>query len=539
MRDFHLPGRSTAYAFNGMCATSHPVAAQEGVQVLREGGNAVDAAVTASLSLGLLEPAMTGIGGDLFALIWLPGEARPRGLNASGRAPAAVTSALLRDQGHETVPLDSPHAATVPGAVDGFDTLLSSYGTRGWADVLAPSIALARDGHPVAPKAAYDWSNEGVEKINGEAKRHFLPAGRAPTPGERVAYPAQAEALEAIAARGRAGFYEGPVAEDMVASLRAMGGTHTLEDFAATSCDWVTPISGDYRGTTLWELPPNGQGATAILMAKILEGFDLAALDPFGAERAHLEAEAARLAYHARDCLIADADTAGAEARLAHMLSERVVDEMRAQIDPARRRDDLLDRSNSLHALGPDGAPHRDTIYCTVVDKDRMMVSLIYSVFHAFGGGLASTKYGINFQNRGGGFSLVPGHPNEMAGGKRPLHTIIPAMLAQGETPLASFGVMGGAYQPNGHARVVTNLLDYGMDPQEAIDGPRSFTQNGMLDIERGYDPAVVERLYEMGHTINRETGPIGGSQMIRLDHQNGCLVGGSDPRKDGVALGY
>jgi gamma-glutamyltranspeptidase/glutathione hydrolase len=539
MRDFHLPGRSTAYAANGMCATSHPFAAQEAVNVLRAGGNAVDAATTAALMLGLLEPAMTGIGGDMFALVWKPGEDKPRGLNGSGRAPAALNAAMLREQGHNTIPLDSAHAVSVPGAIDAFDTLLRDHGTQGWDTVLAPSIRLAREGHPIAPKAAYDWAQEGVGKLSGAARQHFLLDDRAPKAGERFAYPAKAEALELIAKEGRAGFYEGPVAEDMLSSLNALGGVHTLDDFANTACTWVEPISGDYRGTTLWELPPNGQGATAILMAKILAGFDLGALDPFGAERAHLEAETARLAYHARNCLIADADTPGAAERLAHMLSDSTVDAMRRRIDPTRMRPDLLAEADKLHALGPNGAPHRDTIYITVVDGDRMMVSLIYSVFHAFGGGLASTKYGINFQNRGGGFSLVEGHPNELAGGKRPMHTIIPAMLSKGATPMATFGVMGGQYQSCGHARAISNLLDYGMDPQAVMDGARCFPQDRKLDIERGYSPEVIEQLHVMGHTINRDIGPIGGGQMIVLDHANNCLIGGSDPRKDGVALGW
>jgi len=295
MRDFHLPGRSTAYAANGMCATSHPMASQEAVRVLRDGGNAVDAVSTAALMLGLLEPAMTGIGGDMFALVWKPGETKPRGLNGSGRAPAALDAAMLRDQGHETIPLDSPHATTVPGAIDAFDTLIREHGTWEWDAILAPAIRLAREGHPIAPKAAYDWAAEGFGKLSGAARQHFLLNERAPMAGQRFSYPAKAAALELIAKNGRVGFYEGSVAADMVASLNALGGVHSLDDFANTACTWVDPIKGDYRGSTLWELPPNGQGATAILMAKILEGFDLASLDPFGAERAHLEAETSRV----------------------------------------------------------------------------------------------------------------------------------------------------------------------------------------------------------------------------------------------------
>lgn len=538
MRDFQLPGRSTTHAVNGMCATSHPMAAQTAVEVMREGGNAVDAAVTAALMLGMLEPAMTGIGGDAFALIWKQGDPMPIGLNGSGRAPAALTGAMLREQGLTEMPLESPHSVTLPGAIDAFDTLLRDHGSIGWAQALAPAIRLAREGHPVAPKAAWDWE-ENVGKLTGDAARHFLLDGRAPRPGEMFAYPAKAEALELIAEKGRAGFYEGPVAEDMISSLNAMGGVHTLEDLAETACTYVEPISGTYRGTTLIELPPNGQGATAILMAKMLETFDLSGLDPFSPERAHLEGEIKRLAYDARDRLIADADTPGAAERLAHMLSPETVQALCARIDPAAMSPDLLAESDTLHRLGPDGAPHRDTVYLTTVDRDRTMVSLIYSVFHAFGGGLASKRYGINFQNRGGGFSLAEGHPNELGPRKRPMHTIIPAMLARDGKPWGTFGVMGGQYQSAGHARVLSNLVDYGMDPQEALDAPRSFFQDGFLELERGYDRAALDRLGTMGHDAVVVDDPIGGGQMILLDHEHGTLVGGSDPRKDGCALGW
>lgn len=543
MRDFQLPGRSTVHASNAICATSHPQAALTALDVLRSGGNAVDAAVTAALTLGLHEPAMTGIGGDAFALIWKPGAARPIGLNGSGRAPKALDAATLRAAGATTIDLNSAHAVTVPGAIDAFDTMLSQHGNYGWDRALAPAIRVAREGHPVAPKAAWDWANN-VDHIKGDARRHFLlDAERAPLAGERIAYPAQAEALEAIAREGRDGFYKGAVAEDMVASLNALGGLHTMEDFAATACTDVTPISGTYRGMELIELPPNGQGATAILMAKILEGFDLATLDPFGPERAHLEAEAARLAYHARDRLIADVDTPGAAERLAHMLSAETVAALAGRIDPMSYTPDLLDGLKEFHALGPaqgmGGAAHKDTIYITVVDENRMMVSLIYSIFHAFGSGLSSSRFGINFQNRGGGFTLEEGHPNELKGGKRPMHTIIPAMLAKDGKPIGTFGVMGGAYQPNGHARVVSNLVDYGMDPQEALDGARSFASEGVLEVERGYSRATLDRLGAMGHDARIAEGPIGGGQMILLDEANNALIGGSDPRKDGCALGY
>ncbi len=543
MRDFQIPGRSPVLARHAMCATSHPLAVECAVGVMQSGGNAVDAAVTAALTMGLLEPAMTGLGGDAFALVWKNGEARPHGLNGSGRAPMALDAAMLREQGLDAVDQNSAHAVTIPGAVDTFDTLLSEFGTYGWDRALAPAIRIAREGHPVAPRAAADWAGD-APNMTGAMARHFLvEAQRAPRMGEVFAYPAKAEALEIIAREGRAGFYEGPVAEDMVASLTAMGGKHTLADFAANKPTWVEPVSGTYRGMEMIELPPNGQGVAAILMARILEGFELDELDPHGPERAHIEAEAKRLAYDARDRMIADPDTPGAADRLAHLMSEETVRALRDRIDPMAARSDLLDDLAGLHAvgaaIGTGGAEHRDTIYITVVDADRTMVSLIYSVFHAFGSRIASDRYGINFQSRGAGFTLEEGHPNELKGGKRPMHTIIPGMFAKDGKPYAAFGVMGGAYQSNGHARLVSNLVDYGMDPQEAMDAPRSFFDKGVLSVERGYPRATLDLLGSMGHDARIAEGAIGGGQIIVIDPDTGCLIGGSDPRKDGCAMGY
>ena len=543
MRDFQLPGRSPVLARHAMCATSHPLAVECAIGVLRSGGNAVDAAVTAALTMGFLEPAMTGIGGDAFALIWKDGEARPHGLNGSGRAPMSLDAATLRAQGLDAIDQNSAHAVTVPGAIDAFDTMLSEFGTYGWDRALAPAIRIAREGHPVAPRAASDWADDAPQ-MTGAMARHFRVDGlRAPAMGEMVAYPGQAEALEVIAREGRAGFYEGPVAEDMVASLAALSGHHTMSDFAATKSNWVEPVSGTYRGMELIELPPNGQGVAAILMARILEGFELDELDPNGPERAHIEAEAKRLAYDARDRLIADPDTPGSAERLAHILSEETVCSLRDCIDPMAARSDLLDDLAGLHevgaAIGTGGAQHRDTIYITVVDSDRTMVSLIYSVFHAFGSRIASDRYGINFQSRGAGFTLEEGHPNELKGGKRPMHTIIPGMFAKDGKPYASFGVMGGAYQSNGHARLVSNLVDYGMDPQQAMDAPRSFYDNGILSVERGYPRSTLDLLGAMGHDARIAEGAIGGGQIIVIDPVTGCLIGGSDPRKDGCAMGY
>lgn len=525
MRNFQSPGRSAVFAMNGMCATSHPLASRAAIELLQAGGNAADAAIGAAVLLGLCEPQMTGIGGDCFVLIKPAGEDRIIALNGSGRAPAGLSAAEMRGRGLSAVPVYGPEAVTVPGAIDAFCRMSADWGRLGLAEVLAPAIRYAEEGVPVAPRTQMDWA-EAEPQLKGAARRHYLLDGKAPRVGQVFRAPGQAEVLRRVAAQGRAGFYDGDVAEDMVASLRALGGSHTLEDFAATSCSYGEPISGHYKGVELVEHPPNGQGATAILMLNILSHFDLARLDPFGAERAHLEAEAAKLAYDARNRFIADAEHV---RRLDHMLSAETAAKLAALIDPNR----------AMPAAAPlTEAVHRETIYLTVVDRDRMVVSLIYSVFHSFGSGLASDRFGINFQNRGAGFTLAEGHPNEAGGGKRPMHTIIPAMLRKNGRVMMPFGVMGGAYQPNGHARFVTNLLDYGMHPQEAIDGPRCFAGVEGFEIETGYAPTVRATLAAMGHRVVDADGPIGGAQAILID-ESGVLQGASDPRKDGCALGY
>ncbi|MCF1710560.1 gamma-glutamyltransferase family protein [Tabrizicola sp. J26] len=526
MRDFETPGRSVVLALNGMCATSHPLAAQTAIGMLQAGGNAVDAAIAAAVLLGICEPQMTGIGGDCFVLMKPAGDERVIALNGSGRAPAGLHSEDLRARGLAAMPLHSADAVTIPGAIDAFCRLSTDWGRLGLDEVLAPAIRYAEEGVPVAPRTALDWA-EATPDLQGAARQHYLFGGAPPRVGQIFRAPGQAEVLRRIAAEGRKGFYEGEVAEDMVASLQALGGAHTLEDFASNSCTYGDPVSGSYKGVELLEHPPNGQGATAILMLNILSHFDLAPLDPFGAERAHLEAEAAKLAYDARNRFIADPD---------HMV--RAIDYMLAP-ETARRLAALIDPKRAM----PDPAPlseavHRDTVYLTVVDRDRMAVSLIYSVYHAFGSGLASNRFGINFQNRGAGFTLQAGHPNEAAGGKRPMHTIIPGMLRKNSNVIMPFGVMGGAYQPTGHVRFVTNMLDYGLHPQAAIDGPRCFAGATGLEVERGYSERVKNQLAALGHRVIPADGPLGGAQAIGIG-EDGVLTGGSDPRKDGCALGY
>lgn len=525
MRDFHLPGRSAVFATNGMCATSHPIGASVAIDILKRGGNAVDAAIAGAIVLGLCEPQMTGIGGDMFALIHPKPGSKVIAMNASGRAPAALNASDLRSKGHATVGLESVESVTIPGAVDGFCRLCEDYGRMGLDAVLAPAIDYAQNGVPVAPRVAFDWA-EAAHRVTGRAKDLYLFDGQAPNVGQMFRSPEQADVLRAIAKSGRAAFYEGPIAEDMVNSLRAMGGAHTMDDFAATRATYHDPISTQYRGIEVMEHPPNGQGATALLMLNMMQHFDWSKMDPFGAERAHIEAEIAKLAYDTRNRLLADNDYM---TRLNHMMDPVTAERLAALVDPNRAMPNATQISESVH---------KDTIYITVVDKDQMAVSLIYSIFHSFGSGLASDTYGILFQNRGAGFTLEDGHPNELIGGKRPMHTIIPGMIAKDGRVKMPFGVMGGAYQPNGHARFVSNMVDYDLDSQTAIDAPRSFSDDGTMKVEKGYSDAVRQTLVDKGHTVAVPAGPIGGAQSI-LIREDGVLKGASDPRKDGCALGY
>ncbi|MEB8387709.1 gamma-glutamyltransferase family protein [Rhodobacteraceae bacterium KMM 6894] len=525
MRDFQLPGRSPVLATNGMCATSHPLAAQAALDILKSGGNAMDAAIAGAVLLGLCEPQMTGIGGDCFVLWTAPGSDTVQAFNGSGRAPVGNTAQALRDRGLDKVPLYSAEAVTIPGAIDAFCTLSESQGRLGLDAVLAPAIHYADAGVPVAPRVAQDWIGE-APVLQGYGRQHFLLNGAAPKVGQLFRAPGQAEVLRRIAAKGRDAFYTGEVADDMLAALNAAGGTHAAADFADHTGNDTTPISGFYKDIELVEHPPNGQGATAILMLNILAQFDIASMDPLGAERIHIEAEATKLAYDARNRFIADPDIVA------------VTDTM-LSMDTARQLAALIDPKRVMAAAVPGAeAVHRDTIYITVVDKDRMVVSLIYSIFHGFGSGIASEKFGILMQNRGAGFTLTPDHPNMLAPGKRPMHTIIPGMLRRDGRVIMPFGVMGGGYQPCGHARFVTNMLDAGMDPQTAIDAPRAFAERDVLKVERGYPDSVPSSLSELGHTVEIANKPLGGAQAIQI-HADGVLEGASDPRKDGCALGY
>ncbi|MEQ8745982.1 gamma-glutamyltransferase [Pyruvatibacter sp.] len=528
MRDFQLPGRSTVHSLNGMCASSHPQASLAAIDIMKRGGNAVDAAIAASAVLCVVEPMMTGIGGDCFALFAPRGSGDVVGINGSGRAPAAANRDYFTRQGMTEIGATSVHSITIPGAVDAWARLLSDHGTLGMDEVLAPAIDLAEQGFALSPRIAIDWMFLVPQlKADPDIAALYLKDGRAPAIGSKWTSPALGRTLRAIAEKGRAGFYEGEVAERMVATLQAKGGLQTMDDFSATHADYVTPIFTPYRGHQVLEIPPNGQGITALIMLNILARLGIENLDPLSDARVHLQIEAARRAYAARDMYVADMDHA--HVPVEHLLSDRFADALAGEIDP-----------NSTADLPPaQDNPHKDTTYLTVVDKDRNAVSFINSLFQGFGSCIADEATGVVFQNRGAGFVLQDGHPNCIAPGKRPMHTIIPAMLVKDGRAVMPFGVMGGHYQPMGHAQVVMNMLDFGMDIQEAIDFPRFLTENGALTHEKGLPDKTLEGLAARGHTLVQAVPPYGGGQGICINWEEGTLAGGSDPRKDGAALGY
>jgi len=526
MRDFHHPGRSTVHGTKGAGATSHPLATLTAIEMLRIGGNAMDAALAANAVLCVVEPMMTGIGGDCFALVSQAGDLPVHGLNGSGRAPQALSAAQLREQGLSEVPPHSVHAVTVPGAVAAWEALNTRFGTIPLGDLLQPAIRTAREGFVVSPRVGMDWLFL-APLLKGAAAEHFTVGGEAPKVGSLFKTQALGDTLSHIAKHGVRSFYDGPIADEMVETLQGLGGVHTREDFAACAPEWVTPLVSAYRGHDLYEIPPNGQGVTAQILLNILEGFEYAGIGADSAERYHRAIEAQRLAMDVRDSFVAD--PAHTPVPSKKLLSKDFAARLRHRIDPAKRTDEL----------GAAWLDLSDTVYLTVVDHNRMAVSLINSVYQGFGSTLCTPNSAIMFQNRGAGFSLEEGHPNELEGGKRPKHTIIPAMLAKDGKPVLSFGVMGGEYQAMGHAHVVQNLVDFGMDLQEALDSPRVLDQMGQVQVENHLPAQTRAGLEAMGHTLTPALIPHGGAQAIAIDHDQGILTAASDPRKDGCALAY
>jgi gamma-glutamyltranspeptidase/glutathione hydrolase len=506
-------------------ATAQPLAAQAGLAMLARGGNAVDAALATAIALTVVEPCSNGLGSDLFAIVWDGRELV--GLNASGRAPAAVTPA--RYTGQAEMPRRGWETVTIPGAVSGWAALSQRYGQLPFADLFAPAIRYARDGFPVSPVVAAKWAL-AVPLMPADLgfSEHFLPRGRAPLPGERFACPPLAASLEKIAATHGNAFYRGELAGAIVGHAQAHGAAHTLADFAEHTLDWVSPLALDYRGATVHEIPPNGQGIAAQIALGILRHFDLSTLGPNSIVGQHLQIEAMKLAfadvYHHVAAPEAMATTAAALLDPAYLAARARL------IDVALAQD-----------FGPGEPPQGGTVYLCAADAQGCMVSLIQSNYMGFGSGVVVPGTGISLQNRGAGFSLKPGHPNEIAGGKRPLHTIIPGFLTRDGQPLAAFGVMGGPMQPQGHVQLLVRLLDHGMNPQAALDAPRWKVSGGLaVDLEPSAPPELRAGLSALGHRFEAVADSymdFGAGQLIlRID---GGYAAASDPRRDGQAVGF
>jgi gamma-glutamyltranspeptidase/glutathione hydrolase len=525
LRDFHRPGRSPVFACDGMAATSHPFASAVATEMLKAGGTAADAAVAAVAALGVLEPQMTGIGGDCFCLVAKPG-APLWGYNGSGRAAAAARADVLWDSGIRVIEPESVHSVTVPGAVEAWAAVLHSHGRFGLDRALGPAIHYAEHGFPVAPRIACDWALMAEAlRANPGAARHYLIGGRTPEPGDVMRFPALAATLKAIAVRGPRAFYE-DAAADILATLAPRGSWLTAEDFARHRGEEAQPITTNYRGLDIVEMPPNGQGLVALVLLNILAKFDMASLDPNGAERAHIALEAARMAYGVRDTHIADPNFMRVSVNA--LLDNSFAQNLANHIDRSKR---------TLLPAAP--TPGGDTVYVTVVDRDRTAVSIINSLYGVFGSRIATEKTGIMLHNRGACFVVEPTHPNAIGPSKRPMNTIIPGLGMRAGRCELSFGVMGAHYQPMGHAHVIANLVDYGMDVQAAINAPRVFFEGDATVVERGVPVETIAGLAARGHRIEARALPWGGGQAIAIDWERGVLIGGSDPRKDGCALGY
>ncbi len=537
-----LASRSEVIAPHGMAATSQPLATQIALDVLKAGGSAVDAAIAANAALGLMEPTGCGIGGDLFAIVWDAEKKELTGLNASGRAPKAMTLEYFQENGIDKIPPFGPLPVSVPGAVDGWFELHDRYGRLSMAEVLAPAIGYANNGFPVSEVIAhYLKSNERRIGEYPGFKETFMPNGRVPGKGEMFRNPRLAKTYAAIAEKGRDEFYKGAIARDIDAHMAEQGGLLTYEDMAAHESEWVTPVSTNYRGWDVYELPPNGQGIAALQILNILEDFDIASMGFGSAEYVHVLVEAKKLAWEDRARFYADMDFV--DVPVERLISKAYADERRKLIS--------LDRASKSLPAGDAKLEEGDTIYLTVADKDGNMVSLIQSNYRGMGSGMIPGELGFVLQDRAELFALDASHANVVEGGKRPFHTIIPAFVMKDGKPLISFGLMGGGMQPQGHAQVIVNMVDFGMNLQEAGDAARvnhvgsseptgtKMTDGGVVHLESGFSQETRDKLEALGHTLGRSNGSFGGYQAIMWDEEQGVYYGASEVRKDGQAAGY
>jgi gamma-glutamyltranspeptidase/glutathione hydrolase len=535
--------RSPAVGINGMIATSQTLASAAGLKVLQDGGNAIDAAVAAAGVLAVVEPSMNGIGGDLLAIVWDGRSGRAHGLDSTGRSAWLATPAEFARRGITQMPGDGPLVVDVPGVVEGWSQLLARFGTRTIAATLQPAIAYARDGFPVAEIIAADWA-ESADRLARDpaAARTFLPGGRAPRHGDVFANPRLARSLELIAAGGRDAFYAGPLAKAIGDDMRARQGLLDERDLAAHSADWVEPIATTYRGHVVLEMPPSTQGFVALEMLNMLEGFDVAALGHNTADYLHTVVEVKKLAFADRAAYLADRD-AMAPGALETLLSKDYAAERRRGIDPRRANGHAAGvvpgAVTSFAEVNFLDLDRGDTVYLTAADRHGNVISLIQSIFNSFGAGIVAGDTGIVLHNRGSGFNLIAGHPNQIGPHKRPLHTLVPAMMLKEGAPWVSLGVMGGDNQAQAHAQVVMNLVDFGMNIQRAGEAARIRHGGRDLWIESGIAAEVRDELAARGHRPRDGRGAMGGFQGIMIDRRTGAFMGGSDPRKDGLAIGY
>jgi gamma-glutamyltranspeptidase/glutathione hydrolase len=528
--------RSMVTARGGMVAASNPLAAQAGLQILRDGGNAADAAVAAAAMLNVTEAASTGMGGDCFALFYDAKTGKMTALNGSGRAPAALTADALRLRGWTAIPDRSADAISVPGAVAGWEDLVRRHGRLPLSRVLRDAITYARDGFPVQPVYGAAWARSEAFLRGSAHAGDYLPGGHAPRVGQMVRLPDLAHTLQAVADGGAAAFYTGSIADAIVETVQEHGGVLSLDDLFEHRSTWDEPIQANYRGVTILECPPNGQGLAALQALRLLEGFDLAGLPWDSPERLHLMIEAMRLAF--ADARHYIADDATNPAPIHELLSDRYTRERRALIQ--------RDRAMQPPSFGRPFAGS-DTVYLSAADGDGNACSFINSLYMGFGTGIVARGTGVFLQNRGALFSLEEGHPNELAPGKRPYHTIIPAMALKDGALWASFGVMGGFMQPQGHVQVLSAMLDDALNPQEALNRPRWLLAEGTADsplyLEDGIPLRVMSALADMGHPVRPVSGYgrglFGDGQIIRRDAESGVLFGGTDPRKDGQVAAY
>ncbi len=532
--------RSEVIAQNGIACTSQPLATQAALDILKQGGNAVDAAIAANAVNTVVEPMSCGIGGDLFAIVWMNDTQKLYGLNASGRSPESLTMDMLKEKGLEKIPVHGPLSVSVSGCVDGWFELHKKFGKLSMEQILAPAIKYARDGFPVTEVIAYYWQNSAKSlKDSPGFADVFMPNGKAPLKGEVFKNEALANTLKLIAEKGREEFYKGSIAEKIESYLGKHGGYLKKSDLSKHVSDWIDPVSINYRGYDVWELPPNGQGIAALQMLNILENYDIASMGFGSKEYLHLLIEAKKLAYEDRAKFYADPD-----------FNKIPVDKLISK-EYAAKRNKLIDKNKAAKTYEPGDLEDGDTIYLTVADEDGNMISLIQSLYWGFGSGMVIPELGFPLQNRGELFTFEEGHFNQYEPGKRPFHTIIPAFVTKDGEPYLSFGLMGGSMQPQGHVQVLVNMIDFGMNLQEAGDAPRirhggssqptgiKMKTGGYINFESGFSPEVIRELTKIGHKFQKTVGGFGGYQAIKFDKKNKVYFGASESRKDGQAAGY